>query len=459
MTKPFLRFFRWYCHPKLRDSIEGDIVELYRERVTRLGKRRADLLLAIDVILLFRPGIIRPAEGHQNLNHYGMFKNYFTVGWRTLLRNKGYSAINIGGLAAGMAVTILIAMWIFDEISFNRSFENYDRIGHVMVHNGDGTNPSNPIPLAAELRTNFSQDFKRVALFSWPQELAIASGERKFLEYGSFVEPEATEIFSFKMIYGTRSALAEPNTRMISRSLSEKLFDEVDPIGQTIRLRNNLDVRVGGVFEDFPANSDFRDLNLVGSWNVLLSWISWMRESQDRWDNNSHKIYVQLNDGVSFEDVSAKIKDIKKKHVDAERLKYNPELLVHPMSKWHLYSKFVNRKIVTSEQLQFVWLYGIIGGFVLLLACINFMNLSTARSEKRAKEVGIRKTMGSLKWNLIVQFLSESFITVIIAGIGSILLVLIALPYFNEIAGKQISFPWTNPVFWIAIVGFMFIAG
>ncbi len=455
MTKPFLRFFRWYCHPTLRDPIEGDLIELYNERVKKFGKRTADFLLFIDVLLLFRPSIIRPVKYNSNY----MFRNYFTIGWRTLLRNKGYSAINIGGLAAGMAVTILIAMWIFDEVSFNRSFENYDRIGHVMVHNGGGTYPSNPLPLAAELRTNYSEDFKRVAICNWPWDLSVVAGDKKFLEKGTFMEPEGAEIFSFNMIYGTRKALTEPNTLVVSESLSKKLFGDTDPVGQIVRLKNLVDVRVGGVYKDFPVNSDFSNVNLIGSWQFLTSWMTWIKEDRDRWDNNSFKIYVELNPGVSFEEVSEKIKDIKKQHLNAERRKDNPELFVQPMSNWHLYSKFENRKVVTSDALQFVWLYGIIGGFVLLLACINFMNLSTARSEKRAKEVGIRKTMGSLRQQLIAQFLSESFITVVIAAICSIVLVLLALPFFNDIAAKQILFPWSNPTFWLAILGFIFVAG
>jgi putative ABC transport system permease protein len=459
MTKAFLRLFRWFCHPKLRNSIEGDLIELHRERVRAIGRRRADILFAIDVLLLFRPGIIRPAEGHQNLNQYGMLKSYFKIGWRTLLRSKGYSAINIGGLAAGMAVTILIGMWIFDELSYNKSFENYDRVGHVMVHNGEGTYPSNPIPLVAELKTNFSQDVKYVTLVGWPWQLSVTSGDNKFLEAGTFMQPEGAEIFSFNMVRGARKALTEPNTILIAESLSKKLFGDGDPVGQIVRLKNLIDVRVGGVYKDFPPNSELYKLNLIGSWEFLVSWMPWNAENVDNWTNNSHKIYVQLNEGVSFDDFSGKIRDLKRKHLDTERLKYNSELFVHPMSKWHLYSKFENRKIVMSDQLQFVWLYGIIGGFVLILACINFTNLSTARSEKRAKEVGIRKTMGSLRPQLIVQFLSESFITVAIAAVFSIVLVLFTLPYFNDVAAKQISFPWDKPVFWMAIGCFVLVAG
>jgi ABC-type antimicrobial peptide transport system permease subunit len=454
--KLFHRFFRWFCHQHLLDSIEGDLIELYRERLRNSGKRIADLLFIIDVLFLFRPSIIRPVKKY---NQTFMFKNYFTIGWRTMLRNKGYSAINIGGLAAGMAVTILIGMWIYDELSYNRSFENYDRIGHVMVHNAEGTYPSNPLPLAAELRTNFPDDFKRVALCNWPWQLSVSSGDKKFLEAGTFMDAEGAEIFSFNMIYGTRKALMEPNTLVVSESLAKKLFGDSDPVGQIIRLKNLIDVRVGGVYKDFPANNDFSNVNLIGSFEFLTSWMTWMKDERDRWDNNSYKVYVELNEGVSFEEVSEKIRDIKKKYLNEEMLKYNPELFVQPMRNWHLYSNFQNRKIVTSEQLQFVWLYGIVGGFVLLLACINFMNLSTARSEKRAKEVGIRKTMGSLRRQLIAQFLSESFITVLIAAACSIIIVLLALPFFNNVAAKQILFPWAQPAFWIAISVFIFIAG
>jgi ABC-type antimicrobial peptide transport system permease subunit len=455
----FHRFFRWYCHPKLRDGIEGDLIEFFREREKRSGKRIANLLFVIDVLLLFRPAIIRPMEGSKNLNHYGMFKNYLTIGWRTLLRNKGYSAINIGGLAAGMAVTILIGLWIVDELSFNKSFQNYDRIGHVMVHNGEGTYPSNPIPLEAELRSNFSQDLEYVSLSSWVQEYSVTQGDKKFLERGVFMQPEAAEMFSLNMVYGSRKALTEPNTIMISSLLSQKLFGDADPVGEVVRIKNLIDVRIGAVYTDLPANTEFHKVSFIGSWDFLLSWMSWIKEEQNRWDNNSYKIFVQLKDGVSFEEFSAKIKDVKMKYVNEELKKAKPELFVHPMSKWRLYSKFQDRHVVTSEQLQFVWLYGIIGGFVLILACINFMNLSTARSEKRAKEVGVRKTMGSLRNQLILQFFSESFITVGFATVFSLLIVVLSLPLFNDIAAKVMTVPWANPVLWMTIIGFALIAG
>ncbi len=449
--------FRWYCHPSLVDTIEGDLLELHRERVEARGKTRADLLFAIDVILLFRPSIIRPIEGRHQLNHYGMFKNYFSIGWRTTLRNKGYSVINIGGLAAGLTVTILIALWIVDELSFNKYFRNYESVGHVMVHNGEGTYPSNPIPLAEELRTNFKEDFAHVVLFTWTQEYPLMSGDKRFAERGVFTQPESLEMLSLDMIYGSINALRTPSAIVISQALATKFFGSVNPVGQTIRIRNSADVTVAGVYRDIPSSTDFGTVQFIGSWDFLVNWQPWMKEEQNRWDNNSYKIYVQLNPGVSFESVSEHIRDVKLLHVDEERKKQNPQLFVHPMSKWHLYSKFLNRYEVTSEQLQFVWLYSVIGGFVLCLACINFMNLSTARSEQRMKEVGVRKTMGSKRRQLIAQFFIESFLTILAAAIISVVAVWLLLPAFNDISGKRMIFPWHSIEFWLLIVVFMVV--
>lgn len=455
----FHRFFRWYCHPRLLDSIEGDLIEIYRERLQSHGKRRADIRFIIDVLLLFRPKIIRPLEGSTNVNQYGMFKNYFTVGWRTLARNKGYSAINIFGLAAGMAVAVLIGLWINDELSYNKHFTNYDRIGKVMVHNGVGTYPSNPMPMETELRTNYSADIKRITICEWTRQYSVTIGDKKFLELGTFMRPESAEMFSLDMIHGTRTTLTEPNTIMISQSLSEKLFGDGDPVNQVVRIKNLVDLRIGGVYRDFPANSAFQQLNFIGSFEFLLSWMAWKKDFEANWDENSYLIYVELNEGVDFDDFSAKIRDIKMKHVNQRGREGRPEVFVHPMRKWHLYSNFKDRKISTSDQLQFAWLYGIIGVFVLMLACINFMNLSTARSEKRAKEVGVRKVMGSYRNQLVMQFFSESFITVIIACSISIVLVVLVLPFFNDVAAKQISVPWTKNLFWVALLGFALVTG
>jgi putative ABC transport system permease protein len=456
--KYFLRFFRWFCHPKLRDFIEGDLIELYDERLKASGKTRADIKFVIEVLLLFRPAIIRPMEGYKHLTHYGMYKSYFKTGWRNLLRNKGYSLINIGGLATGMAVTILIGLWIWDEWSFNRNFKNYDRIGQVWQFVTFEVEKTSydvlPIPLADELRTKYP-DFESVSL-SVTREVVMATDDKKLLKTGRYVEPYFTEMMSLKMLAGLRNDLSDINSIMLSESLANDLFGEEDPLNKMLAVNENKSVKVTGVYENFPDNSTFSNVLFLAPWEQFVSTDSYAKKSMHEWDENSFGIFVTLKEGRDFESVSGKIRDIRMKRDDPPR--YKPEFFLHPMSKWHLYSDFKNG-VNTGGLITFVWLFGIIGIFVLILACINFMNLATARSEKRAREVGLRKSIGSVRSQLILQFLCESLLTVLIGFMLSLILVQLMLPFFNEVSGKQISILWTNPWFWLLGFAFSLITG
>ena len=215
-------------------------------------------------------------------------------------------------------------------------------------------------------------------------------------------------------------------------------------------------VKVTGVYEDFPRNSTFAGLNFIAPWDFLYNNDKGMKTMEDPWRPNFATLYVQLNDNADINSVSAKIKDAKLKKVNPQLAKKKPALFLQPMSKWHLYSEFKNG-VNVGGAIQYVWLFGIIGVFVLLLACINFMNLSTARSEKRAREVGIRKTVGSSRKQLILQFFSESLLTVVFAFALSLLLVQLMLPFFNQVADKQMSVLWTNPFFWLLSIVFIII--
>src|SRR6185369_9756925 len=189
-----LRFFRWFCHPKLRDHIEGDLMELYDERAKEIGKRKADFKFALDVLLLFRKGIIRPTEGYKHLNTYGMYKSYFKIGWRSLVKNKSYSYINVVGLTVGMAVALLIGMWVFDEVTFNTYHRNYDRIAQVYQHqtvsNEIKTNIAVPVPLAAELKNSYRNDFKHVVQMWWEGSHLLSIGDKKIPRSGVFMSKE-----------------------------------------------------------------------------------------------------------------------------------------------------------------------------------------------------------------------------------------------------------------------------
>jgi len=463
--KLFLRFFRWYCHPKLLKHIEGDLMELYRERLSVNGKRKADLDFIIDVVLLFRPSIIRPREGYSNVNIYAMYKSYLKTGWRNLIRNKGYSLINIGGLATGMAVTLLIGLWVYDELSFNKYFDNYERIAQVKQHqvnNGEiQTWSSMPYPLAAELRENYAADFRHIVMGTPRVDNVLQYENIKLKKSGMFFEPGAPEMFSLKMVYGDHGGLREPASIMLSASAAQVFFGNADPVGKMIRLENQADVKVTGVYEDIPETTDFAGLQFMSTWELIFNAYG-LKDLPDPWRPNSFLLFVQLNENVSFEKASSRIKDAKLKKVNEQLAKKKPELFLHPMVKWHLYSEFENG-VNVGGGIQHIWLFGTVGAAVLILACINFINLSTARSEKRAKEVGIRKTIGSRQSHLIGQFFSESLLTVSLSFLISMLIVQLALPYFNIVAAKHIGVPWNSLPFWVCQVSIIgvtsFISG
>ncbi len=395
-----------------------------------------------------------------------MFRNYFKTAWRTLFKNKGTSLINIGGLAVGMAVATLIGLWIWDELSFDKYNKNYDAIAQVarkQIVNGEvfiaeGSNHV-PIPLARELRDQFNGYFKNVALATGNAEQMISVDEKRFSRQGMYVEPGFLNIFTFNIFTGTDKSFSDPNTILIDNSLAVSLFGTENPVGKTLQLSNTQLVKVAGVFKDIPSNSRFHDISFFCPWDLLVATNNGVKNDLDNWINSSFNLFVQTAPGKSMQGASKAIQEIYWNHIKKDRPQSSNEnvaLFLHPMKDWHLRSEWKNG-IQEGGQIQLVWLFGAIGIFVLLLACINFMNLSTARSEKRAKEVGIRKTVGSLKSQLVKQFLTESFLTVSIAFVLSVGIVLLSLNWFNKIADKNVNFPFDNPVFWIISVLFIVI--
>jgi putative ABC transport system permease protein len=460
--KLFLSFFRWYCHPEMAGHIEGDMMELYTERVKGSGKRRADLKFIVDVVLLCRPGIIRPVTVETNVNQYDMVKSYFKVGWRNMLRSKGYSAINISGLAIGMTVALLIGLWVFDELTFDRHFKNYDRIVQVMQHqtyNGEiGTQVANPSVMGEEIRNVYGSDFKHVLQSSWNNDHTLTYGEKIFYKSGSYFEPGVVDMLSLNILQGSKDGLKDMNSIMLSESVARSYFGDEDPINKILRLNNEVDVKVTAVYEDLPENTSFRDLKIIMPWSLYLSQNTWIQKMEDPWGSNFTQTFAQLNDNADLETVSTRIKDVKINQQGEHERRYKAVVFLHPMSKWRLYSDF-KEGVNTGGRIDNVWLFSVTGIFVLLLACINFMNLSTARSEKRSKEVGIRKAIGSVRAQLITQFFSESIMIALFAFVLALGFGFIALPSFNTIAGKHIFIPWTSPFFWLIGIGFTLATG
>ena len=386
-----------------------------------------------------------------------MIKNYFKTAWRNLGKSKMHSFINITGLSVGMAVAILIGLWMYDEISFDKNFKNYHRIAQVIqnvTNNGEvQTWKSVPYPLADELRKKYGSDFKRVVMGTNRGDHLLAFDDKKLKQNGIFFEKEADELLSLQIERGS-GGLDDPASILLSSSAAKAYFGEEDPVNKLLKIDNYPPVKVTGVYKDFPHNSTFADLNFISTWDFFYTNED-IKSMEDPWRPNFTSLYVQLNDHADFARVSERIRDAKLKRVNPQLQKKKPALFLHPMSEWHLYSEFKNG-VNVGGAIQYVWMFGIIGAFVLLLACINFMNLSTARSEKRAKEVGIRKTVGSLRRQLIQQFFAESIFTAGLALTLSLLWVQLSLSLFNQVAGKQISIPWANPVFWSLSIGFTF---
>jgi ABC-type antimicrobial peptide transport system permease subunit len=245
---------------------------------------------------------------------------------------------------------------------------------------------------------------------------------------------------------------------LLSSSAAESIFGKEDPINKIIKLDRSYDVKVTGVYEDLPANTSFRDLKIMMPWELWLIQNPWAKQMDEPWGSNFSQTFVQIADNAEMEKVSAKIKNVKLNNVSKEEAKYQWVVFLQPMRRWNLYNEFKNG-VNTGGNIQYVWLFGAIGIFVLILACINFMNLATARSEKRAKEVGIRKTVGSQRWQLVNQFFAESYLVVLLAFVLCLIIVLLLLPAFNEVAGKKIEAPLSNPVFWICSMAFILVTG
>ena len=369
-----------------------------------------------------------------------MIKNFFKIAWRNLGKSKGYSAINIGGLAVGMAVSMLIGLWIYDELSFDHYHKNHSRVGQVFTtqtfNDETETDRSIVVPLGNALRTGYASDFKKVALSSWNTSHILSVGETKVSQTGMWAEHDLPAILSLDM-QGDIDALKDPSSILLSQSVSKAIFGDADPLGKTVRVDNNTDMKVAGIYRDLPANTTLNETKFLLSWNNAANRFN---KQTDQWKNHGSQLFVELNDGADFATATANVKDLLKPYIK----EWQEELLVHPMDKWHLYNEFENGKAI-GGRIQFIWLFGTVGIFVLLLGCINFMNLSTARSEKRAKEIGIRKSIGSLRKQLIGQFLSESLLVTFVAMLLSIILVYISLPYIKILTAKNISVPFANP--------------
>ena len=372
-----------------------------------------------------------------------MLYNYLKITWRGLLQNKTLSFINIFGLALGMAFAMLIGMWIQYEGSFDTFNKNRDRIAFVgrnlELNNEKSTAFSIMLPLYDELKSNYPE-IKRITRYDWGNTHSLMIGSQKFNKKGAYVDPEFLHMFTFPLVKGnTESALKDPNSIVLTQSLATAIFGAQDPIGKIIKVDNQHSVTVTAVAQDAPKNSTL-DFEFLAPFDFKIQNNEAIRNEQDHWANNFLGTIVELNEGASMEALSKKIGPLLAQKETGVK---NQRLFLFPMAQWHLYDDFDNW-VNTGGRIEYVRLFGIIGIFVLLIACINFMNLTTARSEKRAREVGVRKAVGSQRTQLISQFLTESLTNALLAFFISILLIKILLPNLKDIGFEHIHFDLNN---------------
>jgi putative ABC transport system permease protein len=390
-----------------------------------------------------------------------MFQNYFLLAWRHLQKNRGYSAINIAGLSIGMAIALVIGLWIMDEANFDHYAPNHSRlaVGMINVHLYNATKKEESftgnsimMPLGKALSTQYKDLFTAVAMTDFKSGSHLfKNGDKAVSGIALTAQSDLPSMFGFRMLGGIAGATKDPSTIIIAHSLATALFGSSDPVGKSVKVDNAIDYRIGGVYTDLPKNTTFNGLQAVLPWdNAANSY----RRDNTRWQDHNGQLYVELAPGVTAEQATARIKDLPTPF----NKDYHEEALLYPLDKAYLYNQFEFNQ-PAGGRITMVWLFGIIGAFVLLLACINFMNLSTARSEKRAKEVGIRKTIGSVRGQLITQFLSESILLAVIALLFALVLAQASLPFFNGLAAKQLSIPWTSPLFILAMLGFTIFTG
>lgn len=442
------RFLRWYCHPDYLEDIEGDLVERFEADLAVKGPKVARWNYTKDVFRLFRPGIIRPLSGNHQLNHYGMFKNYIKVGARNILRQKAFSVINIAGLAIGIACCLLILLYVNDELSYDRYNKNFDRIYRVLHTYRNAENPGSlpppspedfqvwgSAPIGPALQTDFPE-IESYFRFTSPSQLLFQYGSKRFQEDNMvFADSTAFQIFSWNLISGNpKTALKEPNSIVLTLSTAMKYFGYEDPMGKTINIDHTETFVVTGVMEDVPPNTHFTFDGLIS----MSTFQNWRPGIFDSWGYVDFYTYFLLRENTHIESLESKIPDFIE-HNGPDWYKSDNTIAFEPLSAAYLHSKAARQPGTTGSYTN-IYIFSFIAGFILLIACINFMNLSTARSMERAKEIGVRKAIGAQRYSLITQFLLESIMLTMLAAVLALVLVALVLPFTRELSGKALYF-------------------
>ena len=453
-------FLRWFCNPLLIEDVEGDLSELFSERANT-SQLKAKLKYHLDVLLLFRPGIIRNLEIKNGLINIAMIKNYLKIALRNALRYKGFTALNLLGLVVGLVSSMLILMWINDEMQVDKFHANGDRIYQVfrnMKQSGGMVNTvwSIPKPAADLLREEYPE-VDQVAQLSWSIDMDFIKGEESSSEEGHFATPNFLSLFSFELLLGDKqTALDDLGAIVISRVIAEKQFGsnwKEQALGSAIVIDDGREAIVSGVFENVGSNS-----SLQFDWLLPAQYFFNRNDWVDDWGNGSFRIYFTLHDEAQLPVVAERMHDEIITHAAGQSNSGEEYLIAQKFQDGYLYSNFENG-VVDGGRIEYVQIMTVVAIFILLIACINFMNLATARSGRRSKEIGLRKVMGAHKSSISSQFFIESILLSFVAVLLSVVLVYLLLPAFNELVDRQLAIDFSQPFTWYFLVGITLSVG
>lgn len=462
-----LKFLRWFCSEDHLEELEGNLIELFEIQSTE-SERKANWEFYKNVLLHFRPEYMRSFSGNHRSNHTDMFKNNLKIAFKTITKNKTFSAINITGLVLGMVCFLFIFLWVEDERSvdnFHKNGANLYNVYETIHANGEVIGQYNTLhkydeetgrslPIADVQAT--VPEVEKINFYAtgyelpWGHPETFQIGGKIHKLEGSRASADFFQLFDYPIIAGNQSTpLSDISSLAISRKMANLFFSSpADAIGKSIRYENRIDFKITAVFEDVSSNSSLK-------FDFLINWESQMTRLE--WASNKVLTTLQLAENADVQEVEGKLNQFLQTHLDPTS-NVKMEIGLQPYKDQYLVANFVNGK-PQGGRIEYVQIFSGVALFILLLACINFMNLSTARASKRAKEVGVRKVVGSTKRNLIGQFLGESILMSMIALLFSILVVKLLLPYFNQFTGKQIELPLSEPIYWAIAIGLMLITG
>ena len=457
-----LRFLKWFCKPEYHTDIEGDLLEFYERRRADAGRTSANVQLFRDVLFLFRPGIIQSPAIHQPLMNNGMIKSYFIMGWRNLWKSKLYSSLNVLGLTFGMVCFLLIGLYVHDELTFDQQHLDANRIYRVITHERNPNNGASTVAAAgymlAEESTHAVPEVEMTTRMQRAGRANLVDPENpvNVQETVTIADERFLQMFDFPLIEGDRrTALKEPNSIVITEDLAMRIFNRADVLNKNLQFSHmQTPLKITGILKDHPHNSSFNFTSVMSESTQYNE--GWFKEqTENDWSSTSFTVYALLKPDAHAPSVAGKMTKLVYANEELEP-GWELSLSLQPLKDVHLRSEGIadgarnsNVESIPQGNPLYIMIFSFVGIFVLLIAGINYTNLTTARASSRIKEIGVRKTIGAVRGNLIRQFLVESLITTAISFVAAVIIVGLLLPPFNDFVNKQFSlFTAASLSFW-----------